>query len=43
MISRIPTRRPALHRALSAAGEAVDKHPWLPLAVVLVALYFINS
>lgn len=25
------------------AGIAVDRHPWLPLAVALVAAYIVNS
>lgn len=25
------------------AGIAVDRHPWLPMVVALVALYFVNS
>lgn len=39
MIRRIRTRRTLAQRAL----KALDDHPFLPLAVVLVALYFINS
>lgn len=38
-MTRIPTRRTWRQRA----AQALDDHPLLPLAVVLVALYFINS
>ena len=38
-MKRIPTRRSWRKRA----AQVLDDHPLLPLAVVLVALYFINS
>lgn len=36
---RIPTRRSLVRRL----GDLLEQHKLLPLAVVLVALYFINS
>lgn len=36
---RIPTRRNLIRRL----GDLLDTHKWLPLAIVLVALCFINS
>jgi hypothetical protein len=43
VIRKIPTRRTLAARMVEQLGEALDRHPLLPLAVVLVALYFINS
>lgn len=37
--NRIPTRRNLVRRL----GDLLETHKWLPLAFVLVALYFINS
>lgn len=43
MIQRIRTKRPLTARLAESIGAVLDKHPLLPLGVVLVALYFINS
>ena len=43
MIRRIPTRRSVSRRLAERIGQALEDHKLLPLAVVLVALYFINS
>jgi len=43
VIQRIRTRRTLGARIFEAIGDALERHKWLPLAVVLVALYFINS
>ena len=42
-MSRIPTYRSIAERVADRTLMALDRHQWLPLAVVLVALYFINS
>jgi len=39
VIRRIPTRQ----RIAGRIGDLLDRHHWIPLAIVLVALYFINS
>lgn len=42
-MNRVPTRQPLPRRLWSAMGDAVDAHPWLPMAVALVALLIVNS
>lgn len=40
---RYRTRPSLIVRAARALGDAIDKYPYLPLAIALAALYFVNS
>lgn len=42
-MTRIPTHRSLARRIGERIGAAVDKHPWIPLVVAIVALLIINS
>lgn len=38
----IPTRRGLLSRAAEAVSDACETHPWMPMAIALLALVFAN-